>query len=113
MPFMDWSDEYRTGIRDIDNDHQTLFTFVNDLHDRVEEGADHEIISDLFDGLVNYVNVHFVREENFMDQARYEDLDEHAESHRRLSARVFALKESFDQNPSEFNTGALLEFLKG
>ena len=113
MPFMEWNDEYATGIEAIDNDHKTLFTFVNDLHDKVAQDAGHELIGETFDGLVNYVNVHFVREEDIMDRAGYEDLSEHAESHRRLSARVFALKDAFDQSPDDFDTGALLEFLKG
>ena len=113
MPFMEWTEEYATGIRDVDNDHQILFTFVNDLHDRLHEGASSDDVSETFAGLVNYVNVHFVREENFMDEANYEDLAEHAESHRRLSARLFALKESFDENPEDFDREALLEFLKG
>lgn len=113
MPFMEWSDDYATGIADIDNDHLILFTFVNDLHDRVAAGEGAERIAETLDGLVNYVNVHFVREEDIMDQAGYADLSEHAESHRRLSARVFALKEAFEQSPDDVDTGALLEFLKG
>jgi len=113
MPFMEWNEDYATGIEDIDNDHKILFTFVNDLHDRIEGNAGEAAISETLDGLVNYVNVHFVREENFMDRAGYEDLSEHAESHRRLSARVFSLKESYDDDPKSFNTTTFLEFLKG
>ncbi len=113
MPFMEWREEYATGIEDIDNDHITLFTFVNELHDQVSKQADRETVADTLEGLVNYVNEHFVREENFMAHAGYYDLAEHAESHRRLSARVFSLKEAYDQNPDDFDTGALLEFLKG
>lgn len=113
MPFMEWRDDYATGIADIDNDHKVLFTFVNDLHDRFEAGAGDAAISETLDGLVNYVNVHFVREEGFMERAGYPDLAEHAESHRRLSARVFSLKETFDENPEAFNAPAFLEFLRG
>ncbi len=113
MPFMEWSEEYATGITDIDNDHKALFMFVNDLHDKVSSGADVDEIATTLAGLVNYVNVHFVREENLMAEAGYEDLEDHAEAHRRLSARVFSLKEQFDEQPRAFNREAFLEFLKG
>lgn len=113
MPFMEWSEEYATGIADIDNDHQALFMFVNDLHDKISEDAGNDSITETLAGLVNYVNVHFVREENFMEDAGYEDLEDHAEAHRRLSARVFALKEQFDEAPEDFDREAFLEFLKG
>ncbi len=113
MPFMQWSEEYATGITDIDNDHQVLFMFVNDLHDKISSGASDDDIATTLSGLVNYVNVHFEREEIFMADAGYEDLEDHAEAHRRLSARVFSLKEQFDDCPAEFNREAFLEFLKG
>jgi hemerythrin len=110
---MKWSDEYATGIADIDNDHQILFMFVNDLHDKFVAGASDDDLATTLSGLVNYVNVHFVREESLMADAGYEDLEDHAEAHRRLSARVFALKEQFDDRPGDFNREAFLEFLKG
>ena len=113
MPFMEWSEDYATGIRDIDNDHQVLFMFVNDLHDKFAAGASDDDVATTLAGLANYVNVHFVREEEFMADAGYEDLEDHAEAHRRLSARVFSLKEQFDTNPSGFNREGFLEFLKG
>jgi len=113
MPFMEWSEQYATGIVDIDNDHRTLFTFVNDLHDKVESGADDDAVATTLAGLVNYVGVHFEREENFMAAAGYEDLEDHVASHHRLAARVMAQKEQFDADPENFNREALLEFLRG
>mgnify|MGYP005655946213 CR=1 FL=1 len=36
MAFVEWSDEYKTGNRDIDHEHWGLFALVNDLADKVE-----------------------------------------------------------------------------
>jgi hemerythrin-like metal-binding protein len=69
MPFMEWSDRYATGIEDIDNDHRTLFTFVNDLHDKIADGAADDDVGATLAGLVNYVQVHFEREEMIMTKA--------------------------------------------
>ena len=74
--------------------HRTLFTFVNDLHDKVSDGASAEPIAETLFGLVNYANVHFVREENFLEEAGYEELEDHAETHRRLSALSFCSRNS-------------------
>ena len=90
-----------------------MFTFVNDLHDKVSDGASGEHIAETFFGLVNYSNVHLVREENFLEEAGYKELEDHAEAYRRLSARVFSLKEQFDDSPENLNKAAFLEFLKG
>ena len=93
--------------------HRTLFTFVNDLHDKVSDGASAEPIAETLFGLVNYANVHFVREENFLEEAGYEELEDHAEAHRRLSVSVSSLKEQFNVSLENFNKAAFLEFLKG
>ncbi len=112
MAFMDWDEQYATGIEDIDNDHKALFMFVNDLHDKIAANAAEDSIESTLTGLVDYVNVHFVREENLLETIDYPDLDEHAEAHRRLSARVISLQEQFETDQENFDRNAFLDFLK-
>ena len=109
--FVEWSDRYLTRIPLIDNDHQTLFTTVNLLHDRSAENADHDIISRALDVLVMYVDRHFAREEALLERNAYPDLIAHMAAHRRISAKVQGFKTAFDENPDTIDMAPFLDFL--
>ncbi len=113
MAYIDWSDKYRTGNHEIDSDHQSLFMFVNALHDTVSGGSpDIDSMTDLFNGLIRYIELHFDREESLLRKVDYPDLANHCESHTALAERVRAYKAEFDSDPYVLDHGEVLEFLK-
>jgi len=112
MAYMEWSDKFETGLQDIDNDHQALFMFVNDLDDKVAEGEGDEAIGSTLAGLLRYIEVHFAREEGFMLAVDYPELDHHREQHGKLTEEVIVLKAQFDADPVQLDPDDLLAFLK-
>ena len=114
---LEWSDEYSTGIPAIDRDHKGLFAIVNDLYQKVEEGFGEASIEVSIKALIDYVNIHFAREEDLMESAGYHDLESHVMAHRKLQREVEAFRALFDQDRENFNltdfTGFLSRWLKG
>ncbi len=112
MSFIEWSDDYKVGIAAIDNDHQTLFGLVNRLHDRIKAGDGEDAVGDALDGLIDYIDTHFAREERYMDECGYPGLVAHARKHRDLARTVRSLKTLFEDDPREVENDAILRFLK-
>ncbi|MDA1089831.1 MAG: bacteriohemerythrin [Proteobacteria bacterium] len=113
MSFIKWSADYETGHPDIDRDHQGIFALINDLNDKVREGVSEGSITVTIEALIDYVNIHFEREETLMEACGYEELHAHKAVHRQLSDRVMFYKDSYDRGPEVFDMEDFMLFLGG
>jgi len=111
MPCVKWSDEYSTGIPDIDREHRGLFALINDLYDKVEAGSAETSVKATIEALVDYVNYHFDKEEILMTACKYADLDNHVAGHRRLQNQLQAYERSYSQDPEKFDMADFMSFL--
>ena len=109
--FLEWSDDYETGIKRIDEDHRRLFKAVNDLHDSYAIDDANAHFADLFELLSEYVDVHFAREEEAMRGMGYPGLETHLVSHRELTATVHAYAKLYRSDPRAISRKEILEFL--
>ncbi|MBC8240422.1 MAG: hemerythrin family protein [Alphaproteobacteria bacterium] len=111
MSFIEWSDNYNTGIPDIDAEHQALFALVNDLYDRVETGSAEASINATIEALIDYVNYHFAREEGLLSSCHYPDLENHKVAHRKLQSQLETCRQSYERHPGTFDMGDFMGFL--
>lgn len=111
VSFMDWSDDYETGIEPIDNDHRRLFKAVNDLHDAYAIGDADGHFAELFQLLSEYVDVHFAREEEVMVGIGYPNLESHIVSHQELAATVHEYAKLYRTDPGAISRKEILGFL--
>jgi hemerythrin len=112
VTFVEWSDDFKVGNRDIDIEHWGLFALVNDLADKVHLGAGDSSIAVTIDALVGYVDAHFEREEELMKECGYPDFDDHLEAHHRLRGSVEYFHNYYRDTPEKFPYEDFLEFLK-
>ncbi|MEJ8838029.1 bacteriohemerythrin [Ramlibacter sp. AN1133] len=77
---VEWREGFRTGIAEIDAEHQQLFALV--------KGLELANAKQLLHGLVDYVVTHFTHEEELMERSGYPGLHRHVEMHEGLAARV-------------------------
>jgi hemerythrin len=111
VALLEWSDDYNTGIPAIDRDHKGLFALVNDLYEKVEEGFGTVSVEVSIEALVDYVNIHFAREEGLMKSAGYTDLQPHIATHRKLQREVEAFQILFDKDQENFDMTEFIGFL--
>lgn len=110
MRMLDWNPAWETGIPKIDEQHRELFRQVEILMVAVHEEEATSRIPTLMPILANYVNAHFMDEEDAMETSDYPELASHRTVHQAMQEKVAALLLQFQNDPTVI-TEAVLEFL--
>lgn len=82
-----WIDEYSVGNREIDEQHKTLFSMINDFFQ--EEDKDKAVL--IFQNLTSYIDLQFDAEENLLRQINYPGTEEHILKHQELRDKFHVL----------------------
>jgi hemerythrin len=83
-----WNDNLSTGFASIDEEHQKLFSLLNELGDACDDGNAAEVVVRIIDELISYTRYHFHREELLLAERKYALLEEHKQLHADLKAEV-------------------------
>ena len=110
--FLEWSDKYVTGSKQIDDDHRGLFDVVNHYHKAVHSGDGEETLDAILDLLDRYIQEHFAREERLMAEIGYKGLNEHRKRHIDLNKAFRTTRLSYHMSPGDFDADAFLKFLQ-
>ncbi|MDP6926406.1 MAG: bacteriohemerythrin [Rhodospirillales bacterium] len=102
MPLFEWSDDYETGIPDIDKDHKEIFSLINRLHDSPKKFFSQSEIEEVIARLLAYVRYHFEREENLLSVIGYGELESHAASHKALAKQMNDYAQLYRSYPEAF-----------
>jgi hemerythrin len=81
----DWSDAYRTGIAEIDDQHRGFFEAAHRLYDRILNCQGEHGVEEAIGYLRDYAETHFRTEEAIMRRDAFPGLDHH----QRLHAAFF------------------------
>ena len=111
MPRFEWKDEYNSGVRSIDEDHQRFFAIANEFAAEAESGVDAEKIEAVVQELILQAEEHFDREERYMRRGGYPGYAKHRRIHEDLRDAVVGLREIFHENPSCVDPEKLVTFL--
>lgn len=91
-----WSDSYRIGLGEIDDQHKTLVDLMNDLWQAIAVNADLQDCEKILQRLEHYTIAHFGAEETMMQSIGYPDFEAHKAAHlqfvQRLQAEVLRLQ---------------------
>jgi hemerythrin len=89
--FCPFTQEYWTGIQQIDEEHKKLFELVGRCYEMVEHTdvyANYDDILKLLDELEHYTEYHFSHEEEYMASIEYEGLDAQHKAHDSFLMRL-------------------------
>jgi hemerythrin len=109
-----WSEKYSVGIKEIDEQHKTLFTLINRLRHAIihvdlnKEGR--AVCGSILDELVDYTRIHFSLEQTLMHVGGYPEYEAHCKLHKNLVDEVEALQEKIASGKAAINF-ELLQFL--
>jgi hemerythrin len=110
MPFMEWTQELETGIKEIDSQHRQFVNLINELDDAIQT-SNADGIKHVIEGVLNYTITHFEFEEELMQKAGFSSLKSHQQSHEFFMRKVAVLRGKF--NAGENVSLLLLSMLKG
>jgi len=94
VAYLEWTARFSVGDDRIDQQHQTLFAYVNDFHDALAAGVEHALLLQIFDQVFAYTQFHFDDEEALMARCNYPDLERHKKLHATLVETVVDLQQA-------------------
>ena len=83
-PFIEWRDDYRTGVEAIDHEHQGMIEAINRLAMRLDEDGAPEQIHINLGRIHELIEAHFALEEMMMQKHRYDGYKKHKSHHDKL-----------------------------
>ncbi len=111
MALIDWTNDFETGIVQVDDQHRKLVEIVNKFDEAAKRGKGSRVMNEILTDLLSYTAEHFVDEEKLMEDAEYPKLKQHKSQHRQLLQKVERLQFEFDQQGKRI-TVEVREFLK-
>ncbi|MBI5655998.1 MAG: hemerythrin family protein [Geobacter sp.] len=87
-----WDETLVTGISEIDEQHQEIFSRFTAFSDACGKGAGNEGLQELVAFLEEYTASHFEYEENAMRRSGFPQLSSHRDEHRTFMADFTHLK---------------------
>jgi hemerythrin len=87
MQRIEWTEELELGIPVIDKQHQRIVDTINTLADE-DTVIDEATLNSVINGLIDYTYSHFAFEETLMEEAGYEFLQVHQQTHQAFTRRV-------------------------
>lgn len=97
---IEWSVNKNTGLEIIDDDHKNLVSLFNRCIDVTEGSYNKDRLIEILEELLNYINIHFRREEVIMKICDYPGLSRHKQQHEQLI-------DSLNQYIKAFTSGEL------
>lgn len=95
MPLFVWNPSYSVKVKRFDEDHQQLFSIINELHEGMKAGRGQDALHGVLIRLLRYTERHFTAEEGVMRQLNYPQLAMHVEQHRKFTAKIKEVAEQY------------------
>lgn len=95
MPLFTWNSSYSVKVKRFDDDHQQLFSIINELHEGMKEGRGKEVLHDVLTKLLRYTERHFTAEEAVMKELSYPGLSAQVEQHRKFTNKIKEVAEQY------------------
>jgi len=108
---LEWEEKYSVGVKEIDDQHQRMFTVINELLEAINTNTPEQHLDDIIKTLVEYKIFHFATEEKYFKEFNYEETEAHIKKHREFNTKLNTLKEKYPENNIVF-AFELIDFLE-
>lgn len=98
MALIEWRDEYCTGIKGVDFEHEALINQINSIYQLVRNQADKDLVIDSLGEIYGSISAHFALEEQMMLRHNYDHYQQHRADHERLLDDIRDITEEFENS---------------
>jgi hemerythrin len=102
-----WDNTCKTGIAEIDQDHEGLVNLINDLYEAMQDGSGGALLLPIFSALKHYTKTHFIKEESYMLKCNAPDQQKHIQEHRLMTAKLADLERRHRSGEAAISVQAL------
>ena len=103
-----WKKSYEIDVPEIDVQHRRLVGLINELSDAMMQQEGYRTVSHVIDELIEYVVLHFSKEERLMREHDYLGLDDHHQIHLDLTGKVHEFKRQLDHDSQKVSAKVAL-----
>ncbi len=101
MALINWDDSLSVGIESVDKQHMKLVEMINEFYENIRSKSNKEVISALIKDMKNYIEFHFMSEEELLKTNHYPNYMEHKIEHEIFVNKVTDVE-------TRFNSGQLV-----
>ena len=98
MALIEWRDDFRTGIKGVDFEHERLIQQINDVYALISKHADREQVVDSLGEIYGSISAHFALEEQMMKRHNYSEYAEHRADHERLLNDIGDITDEYESS---------------
>ena len=98
MALIEWREEYCTGIKGVDFEHEALINQINSIYELVANQADKELVVDSLGEIYGSISAHFALEEQMMLRHDYDHYQQHRADHERLLDDIRDITEEYEKS---------------
>ena len=98
MALIEWREEFCTGIKGVDYEHQKLIRQINAVYELVEDRADKALVIDSLGEIYGSISAHFALEEQMMNRHGYDHYQQHRADHERLLDDIRDITDEFEKS---------------
>ncbi len=92
MNFAKFNHVHKTGVKQIDDEHEHLIDMINELILSFNHDNEISTAQEILSRLENYANYHFENEEKYLKKVNYKHFEEHKEDHNNFRIKIKDLK---------------------
>lgn len=111
MEFFQWTDACSVGHEDRDQEHRTFLAALNALYENLHVPERELKLGQMLDELQKYADDHFQKEEAFLEDLGYADLQKQKDQHRFFRSELGYLCQ-FHQQAAISELRSILQFLR-
>lgn len=97
MALIEWREEYCTGIRGVDFEHEALIEQINSVYAMIEQNSERDLVIDSLGEIYGSIAAHFALEEQMMQRHGYDCYAEHKADHDRLLDEIREITEEYEE----------------
>jgi len=91
MAYIEWTEDYATGINAIDEQHKRIIHYINQLSD-AKNLNESDLTEEVLLNLIDYTLSHFAFEESLMEDVAYDASDIHIKTHDAFRDKIDAYR---------------------
>ncbi|MDK1119005.1 MAG: hemerythrin family protein [Anaerolineae bacterium] len=100
MALIEWRDEFKIGIEEVDFEHRELIELINELYSETKKENSAMVVMDCLEEIYAKISAHFALEEKVMRVLKYDQCEDHKEDHERLLDSIRDIMDEYMDNPT-------------
>lgn len=95
MNLVEWRDEFKIGIEEVDFEHQELIELINELYAETKKEDSALAVMDCLEEIFAKISAHFALEEKVMRDLQYDEYEDHKEDHELLLDSIMDIMDEY------------------